>query len=83
MPCPKLRTTPNPLNTPVGSHSPILSPTLPAQPTATMQVVHLSSAPMAHFVAAIDSSHQLLATVPDNANDNYANDNYANDNYAD
>ena len=32
--------------------------------------------------AGLFNSHQLLATVPDNANDNYANDNYANDNYA-
>ena len=61
MPCPSLqthRTTPNPLNTPVGSHPLILSPTLPDQPTATMQVVHSSNSPCSHPLI-------LSPTLPD------------------
>ena len=51
--------TPGPLNTPVASHPLILSPTLPAQPTATIPVVHHSAAPVAHFAAALDTSRVL------------------------
>ena len=44
------------------SHMLILEDTLlPAQPTATMLVVHHSAAPVAHFAAAIDTPSTITA----------------------